>query len=797
MLIALLSPTYSEEIFQQFYYGVRSGQELLHARGLEAEICVLDNNSLPLKINYLGSEAELLRIAAKDQFSGVIVLGGVLAYLDDGTLPVFLRDTFHDKPIINVMSRLEGIPSIRIDNARGINSLVDHLVEVHGYGRIGIIDGLEGHPDTEARHEAFLKRMAYHDLAVDPAWIFQGMYSASSGHRVAEEWLHRHSQGNDVPDALVAANDDMAYGFIHGFNETAARDGLTVERPAVCGFDNRDIYTTSSPSITTVNQPIYLMARSAMVHLVEHITDGSELPEDVLVSPELIVRRSCGCSGLPAGAEQKANGKAQTGRFAELIANTTDTIRRYLQTPDGPISAEALHAHLESVLNEVEFSMGLDSLNTLIREAVHRTEIEHSRTKADPDPAIHQVLGELTGVVEQGIRQKLICLRERSSRLRRFQGRMLSAEDEAAIVEALRLAAPSLGIREAYLILDSRLCPACPADKLTVLGTDGKTTQVDRDELADPNLLVGTPGTTRVVMGLQTFRDGFGYMACDVEDPSLLETRDIARTVGSRVRELHRTKELLEAERYAGLGSLLSGFAHHVNTPLGISVTAMSVIRNELNALTSIERRLSRSDLGRVSAAAAMMDRNISAIRRMVELFERLSVSSEYHNWSFGDADALVASIVEAKRVVVERRGVSLIADYSAGGERVVFPTESIRFVLHELIDNSLKHAFPEGSSPSPPTLSVRVSRSRERFIVDYADNGVGIPPDQRDELFAPFSRRGSREKGLGIGLFAVKRVVQDLLKGEVRLADVGTPGFRIALGFPLSQRRPEAFHLR
>jgi len=76
--------------------------------------------------------------------------------------------------------------------------------------------------------------------------------------------------------------------------------------------------------------------------------------------------------------------------------------------------------------------------------------------------------------------------------------------------------------------------------------------------------------------------------------------------------------------------------------------------------------------------------------------------------------------------------------------------------------------------------------------VLDYSDNGVGLPADRASDPFAPFSRRGRRDEGMGLGLFAVKRIVQDILNGEVQLAGAVREGFRLRLAFPIPPGRPE-----
>jgi hypothetical protein len=94
MLVALLAQTYSDQIFLQFYYGIRSAQDTLRESGVEVGLCLFDINYLPQSIDYLCDDSELFRIAARDECNGVITLGSVLY---EESLPRFLSTTFPER----------------------------------------------------------------------------------------------------------------------------------------------------------------------------------------------------------------------------------------------------------------------------------------------------------------------------------------------------------------------------------------------------------------------------------------------------------------------------------------------------------------------------------------------------------------------------------------------------------------------------------------------------------------------------------------------------------------------------
>jgi DNA-binding LacI/PurR family transcriptional regulator len=96
----------------------------------------------------------------------------------------------------------------------------------------------------------------------------------------------------DLPDAVVSANDQMAIGVV----KALAREGIRVpEDIAVVGFD--DIFPGSlcDPPLTTIHQPMRLLGERACARLLDRIADPSLRPATELLPTELVLRSSCGC----------------------------------------------------------------------------------------------------------------------------------------------------------------------------------------------------------------------------------------------------------------------------------------------------------------------------------------------------------------------------------------------------------------------------------------------------------------------------------------------------------------------
>ena len=79
-----------------------------------------------------------------------------------------------------------------------------------------------------------------------------------------------------------------------------------------------------------------------------------------------------------------------------------------------------------------------------------------------------------------------------------------------------------------------------------------------------------------------------------------------------------------------------------------------------------------------------------------------------------------------------------------------------LRSLMLNLIGNAAKFRSPD----RPLEIRVDARRDGEWWRVEVADNGVGIPEDERERVFEPSVRLDKRVEGLGIGLATCRRVV-------------------------------------
>ena len=216
---------------------------------------------------------------------------GIVAFVD--SLPDEELARFHqiEFPVVLIHRSSPpelNIPCVTIENKDGARTLVDHLIEVHGYRRIAFLAGREEHEDSFWREMGYRESLAAHGIPFDPHLVAMGGFDRQEAQAATECWL---MEGVEF-DAVFSGDDESAIGVLAALNRAGKR---VPQEIAVVGFDDTDLSRYLNPPLTTVRAPIEQVGRQAIEQLVRLIRGGK--PESLVLLPtELVVRRSCGCS---------------------------------------------------------------------------------------------------------------------------------------------------------------------------------------------------------------------------------------------------------------------------------------------------------------------------------------------------------------------------------------------------------------------------------------------------------------------------------------------------------------------
>lgn len=216
--------------------------------------------------------------------------------MDDTLVEVFSRRHI---PLVFLDSGTPGpgVSSIRIDYSSGVDSAMNHLIEL-GHTRIAFISGPLRLASARIRSRAFTESMARQHLVDEPDLIQEGNHRVDGGHDAMKRILDSKSPGTR-PTAVIASNDMTAIGAMGAIAESGLR---VPEDISVIGFDDIQLSAFTSPPLTTVSLPRAQIANAAFRALLHARKPGeitSALGCEYIVQPTLVLRSSTArvCSG--------------------------------------------------------------------------------------------------------------------------------------------------------------------------------------------------------------------------------------------------------------------------------------------------------------------------------------------------------------------------------------------------------------------------------------------------------------------------------------------------------------------
>ncbi len=175
------------------------------------------------------------------------------------------------------------------DSEGGAYTLTRHLIEVHGHKEIAVLAGPLTISTSAERIAGYKRALIEFGLPFRSELVTAGYYKEDFGYRIAKDFL----SGEKRPQACFAGNNFIAIGVVRAAQE----HGLRIpEDLALVTFDDLELASLLFPFFTVAKQPAYTMGSLATQLLLERI-GGEKIKEnrEVVLKPEIIIRRSCGC----------------------------------------------------------------------------------------------------------------------------------------------------------------------------------------------------------------------------------------------------------------------------------------------------------------------------------------------------------------------------------------------------------------------------------------------------------------------------------------------------------------------
>lgn len=224
---------------------------------------------------------------------------------------------------------------------------------------------------------------------------------------------------------------------------------------------------------------------------------------------------------------------------------------------------------------------------------------------------------------------------------------------------------------------------------------------------------------------------------------------DVTAQRRARDRELAQQQQLAHATRLSLMGQFASALAHELGQPLNAS----------LSYAAGIERHLKAELAARPEAADALAHLQLH-LRQAGDVIRNVRAFVTRHRAGDEPVDliALIHATLELLQLQLRESAVrvQLVTD------AIVPKVPGNRVELQQVLVNLIVNAIDAMRTAAARAPEIRITLSRQRggwAQVVVADNGPGVPPEQRDQIFEPYN--STKREGLGMGLTMCRNIVE------------------------------------
>ncbi len=228
--------------------------------------------------------------------------------------------------------------------------------------------------------------------------------------------------------------------------------------------------------------------------------------------------------------------------------------------------------------------------------------------------------------------------------------------------------------------------------------------------------------------------------------------------------------KLVQAERVAAWRELARRLAHELKNPLFPLQLTIETMEKA--------RQMNSPDLPEiVRDGTRTLHEEFTQLKNVIARFSDFSKmpAPELQNV---DVNALTQAAAQLQQSVLQAKGIRSSMTLDPGP---VFASAD-PVLLRRAVDNLILNAID--AMPSGGTLNLRTSRTDERAVIEVADTGSGLTPEECERLFTPYYT--TKQHGTGLGLAIVQSIVSDH-GGQISVRSEKGSGTTFRMEFPLA----------
>jgi signal transduction histidine kinase len=274
-----------------------------------------------------------------------------------------------------------------------------------------------------------------------------------------------------------------------------------------------------------------------------------------------------------------------------------------------------------------------------------------------------------------------------------------------------------------------------------------------------------------------------------------LALKDANSELIQTLEKLHQfQRQMVQNEKMASLGDMVAGVAHEVNTPIGLGVTASTMMLDRLVDLRKAfeDKTLKASALSKFIAESEenlnIIYRNLNRAAELISSFKQVAVDQTSENNRIFCFSKLMDEILMSMRPKLKRVQHE-IKVHCADELYIESKAGPINQIMINLIMNSIIHGF---EFIEKGVIDINIAMLDDKKIaITFKDNGKGIPEQLRKRIFDPFVTTKRGQGGSGLGMHLVYNLVTQALNGSISVQSENNKGVEFKIIFPVKRIDP------
>jgi signal transduction histidine kinase len=240
----------------------------------------------------------------------------------------------------------------------------------------------------------------------------------------------------------------------------------------------------------------------------------------------------------------------------------------------------------------------------------------------------------------------------------------------------------------------------------------------------------------------------------------------------------------------ASLGRLVAGFAHELNTPLGVAIGSASALQREAHKINGLMEQ-EEVDVDELLSALDSIDKgfdltlsNLERAANLVTSFKRTAVDQTSDEVRSFHVQSVINDTISTLLNRFKNTDIDIQVDCPNDFKIKSFPG-ALEQILTNLLMNSLIHGFEQGQQAGSININVQLFDGKDLHL-EYFDNGKGIAQENLAKVFEPFFTTHRAHGGSGLGMYICYNIVTTQLLGTITCESTLSKGVVFKIDYPI-----------